>query len=207
RIQDAIDGNLSRIPSSGSLIVAANHPHGALDGLLLAAIVRRRRHDVRILTNFLLSRIPELEEFCFFVDPFGGCASKARSQAGLRAAHLWLKRGGALIIFPAGEVAHRFDRAMPGRRDSEWHTTVGRLSLAARAPVLPVFIEGSNSKLFYAAGRVHPMLRTALLPRELLNKQGTCVTLRVGDVIAARELGQAAPDASAATSRIHSAVD
>ena len=207
RIQSVIEGDLSRIPSSGPLIVAANHPHGALDGLLLAAIIRRRRHDVRILTNFLLSRIPDLEEFCFFVDPFGGPASKARSQAGLRAAHLWLKQGGALIIFPAGEVAHRFDRATPGRRDSEWHTTVGRLSLAAGASVLPVFIEGTNSRLFYAAGRVHPMLRTALLARELLNKQGSCVTLRVGAAIAARELGQGPSDASAATYRIRSAVE
>jgi len=206
-IQDAVDGDLSRIPSNGPLIVAANHPHGGLDGLLLTSLMRRRRNDVRILTNFLLSRIPELEGLCFFVDPFGGPAAKARSQAGLRAAHLWLKQGGALIMFPAGEVAHRFDHGMSGRRDSEWHTTVGRLALAARASVLPVFIEGTNSKLFYAAGRVHPMLRTAFLARELLKKQGSCVTLRVGDAMTAGELGQAPSDAAAATRAIRVAVE
>ncbi len=54
------------------LIVASNHPHGALDGLVLASILLRHRSDVRILTNHLLARIPELADLCFFVDPFGG---------------------------------------------------------------------------------------------------------------------------------------
>src|SRR5262249_7259555 len=39
------------------------------------------------------------------------------------------------------------------------------------------------------------------------NKHGSCVTLRVGDVMAARELEQAPSNAATATSRIRSAVD
>ena len=95
------------IPSRGPLVIASNHPHGALDGLALASVLRAVRPDIRILTNHLLSRIPELADVCFFVDPFGGPAAGARSRAGLRAAHLWLRNGGALIVFPAGEVAHQ----------------------------------------------------------------------------------------------------
>jgi len=64
--------DISRIPTSGPLIVAANHPHGLLDGLVLIDLVRRARPDVRVLTNRLLARIPELREFCLFVDPFNG---------------------------------------------------------------------------------------------------------------------------------------
>ena len=69
------DTELDVIPASGPLLVASNHPHGALDGLLLASIVGRKRSDVRVLTNHLLSRIPDLSELCFFVDPFGGPTS------------------------------------------------------------------------------------------------------------------------------------
>jgi hypothetical protein len=82
---------VASIPERGPLVVAANHPHGALDGLLLLSVIRRVRPDIRVLTNHLLSRIPELADLCFFVDPFGGPAATARSQSGLRAAHLWLR--------------------------------------------------------------------------------------------------------------------
>src|SRR6516162_1304466 len=83
------------VPAFGPVLVVSNHPHGVLDGLLLASVIRRSRSDVRILTNHLLSRIPELAELCFFVDPFGGPTATARSQAGLRPAHLWVRNGGA----------------------------------------------------------------------------------------------------------------
>ena len=36
------------------------------------AALRRVRPDIRVLTNQLLARIPELRECCLFVDPFDG---------------------------------------------------------------------------------------------------------------------------------------
>jgi len=174
--------DIDAIPTHGPLVIAANHPHGAVDGLALASILRRTRPDVRLLANRLLARIPELQELCFFVDPFGGAAADARSRPGLRAAHLWLKTGGALIVFPSGEVAH--DRRPDGSyADSPWHPTVARLVQATGAQVVPAFIAGANSKGFYAAGRVHPALRTLLLPRELLKKRGQTVTVRLGPAL------------------------
>jgi putative hemolysin len=200
------DTELDLIPLNGPLLVASNHPHGALDGLLLASIVGRKRSDVRVLTNHLLSRIPDLSELCFFVDPFGGPTASARSQVGLRAAHLWLKNGGALVVFPSGEVAHR--RGAAGSRiDSPWRSTIGRLALTTGAQVLPAFIDGANTRWFYAAGRVHPALRTALLARELLNKRGTAVTVRLGVPLAARDLVDTAGDAAGATASIRRAVE
>ena len=200
------DSELGMIPARGPLLVASNHPHGVLDGLLLASIVGRKRSDVRVLTNHLLSRIPDLSDLCFFVDPFCGPTAGARSQAGLRAAHLWLRSGGALVIFPSGEVAHR--RGPSGSRiDSPWRSTVGRLALTTGAQVLPAFIDGANTRWFYAAGRVHPALRTALLARELLNKRGTAVTVRLGVPLATRDRVGTAGDPAAATASIRQAVE
>jgi putative hemolysin len=193
------------IPHRGPLVIAANHPHGALDGLLLASVLRDARPDVRILANHLLSRIPELAELCFFVDPFGGPTAAARSQAGLRAAHVWLKRGGSLIVFPAGEVAHT-RRPDESYADSPWRPTIGRMVLATGAQVMPAFIEGVNSRFFYAAGRVHPALRTALLARELLKKRGRAITVRLAQPMAARDLA-VTDDAARATQVIRSAVE
>lgn len=186
------------IPATGPLIVAANHPTGAMDGLVLAETVRRRRSDVRILANRLLARIPELAESCFFVDPFGGPGAAGRSRAGLRSAHLWLRAGGALVMFPSGEVA-----GLEG--EAAWNEALGRLALATHARVLPVFLDAHNSRLFYTASRIHPQLRTALLARELLNKRGTRVRVFVGHSIEPRQIA-AAGSPTAATNVVRAAV-
>ena len=176
----SVDGHgLDLIPLRGPVVIVANHPHGALDGLVLMSLVRRVRHDVKLLANRLLARIPELHGSCYFVDPFKDATSAERSRSGLRAAHLWLRHGGALIVFPSGEVAHRpgVSASDSTREESDWSSTAGRLAAATRASVVPASIHGENSRIFYAAGRLHRLLRTALLPRELLNKRGATVTV------------------------------
>lgn len=178
--------DLAHLPARGPLVIAANHPHGVLDGLALATLVRKRRSDVRVLTNHLLARIPELDDLCFWVDPFGGRTAASRSRAGLRAAHRWLASGGALIVFPAGEVAHAGRHVDGTYVDSAWSVTAFRLAQATGADITPAFICGTNSATFYAAGRVHPALRTALLARELLRKQGQEVTVRFGPPVSTR---------------------
>jgi len=174
----AEDADLASIPVRGPVVIAANHPHGALDGLLLLDLVRRVRPDVRVLANRLLQRIPELRDSCFFVDPFDGPEAAARSRAGLRAAHLWLRRGGALVVFPSGEVGHTW--ADGSLVDGTWKTTFERLAHATGARIVPAFIEGRNSRMFYAAGYLHPWFRTALLGRELVGKRGQTIRVRIG---------------------------
>ena len=172
-------GGVEHIPSDGPVIVAANHPHGALDGLVLADAVHRLRYDVRLVANRVLSRIPELRSICFFVDPFEIPGAATRSTAGLRAAQAWLRDGGVLILFPAGEVAYRRD-ANATLRERMWSPTLGRLAAATGAVIVPAFIAGENSRWFYRAGRVHPLLRTLMLGRELLRARDTRITVRIG---------------------------
>jgi putative hemolysin len=123
----------------------------------------------------------------------------------LRAALQWLARGGCVALFPAGEVAHatRHDGRIV---DSSWHTTAAALARRTGAPVLPLFFDGQNSPLFRAAGRVHPLLRTALLPRELLAKRGRRVRVRIGAPLPAQTL-QAAGTAVEGTHLLRTAVE
>jgi putative hemolysin len=79
--------------------------------------------------------------------------------------------------------------------------------LTTGAQVLPAFVEGTNTRLFYAVGRVHPTLRTALLARELLNKRGQAVRVRLGVPLAARSLAGSSADAISATEAIRRAVE
>jgi putative hemolysin len=91
--------------------------------------------------------------------------------------------------------------------DSSWRSTVGRLATSTSARVLPVHIEGGNGKWFYTAGRIHPFLRTSLPARELLNRRGTSVVVRLGFGVPATELALNAATPDAVTSRIRAAVE
>jgi putative hemolysin len=124
----------------------------------------------------------------------------------LRAAHLWVRNGGALIAFPSGEVAHQ--RQPDGSHvDSPWSATIGRIALSTGAQIVPAFIAGGNTKRFYAAGRVHPYLRTALLAREALNTRGQRLTIRLGGPMTLRNRPDVTSDADAATQAIREAVE
>src|SRR5579859_6010655 len=62
--------DLARVPPSSATVVVANHPFGILDGILLGALLLKVRPDLKILTNYLLTGIPELDEYCIPLDPF-----------------------------------------------------------------------------------------------------------------------------------------
>ncbi|MHB8813641.1 MAG: lysophospholipid acyltransferase family protein [Steroidobacteraceae bacterium] len=175
--------DLDRIPCEGGVTITANHPFGGLDGLLAIAAIGRRRRDLRILANAELARIEELRSLIVPVDPFGGAKAARANVVGLRQALRWLEGGGALLVFPAGEVSHLHLRSA-SITDPPWSATSARLVRMAGVPVVPLYIAGANSVLFQIAGLLHPRLRTLLLPAELANKTGARVHTRIGAPIA-----------------------
>lgn len=187
------DGGICRVPASGPLIVVANHPFGALDGIILTAMLRRVRADVRLLANYLLHCIPEMHATTFFVDPFDTPGSVQRNRTSMRAALEWLRAGGVLGVFPAGEVSH-LTIATRTVTDPRWNNVAARLAWKTGAAVLPVYFEGRNSGLFQAAGLLHPRLRTALLPRELLGRRNKRVVAHIGSPITAERLAKIGSD-------------
>src|SRR5579863_1277685 len=144
RVEFAVsDSDLARIPENGPAIVTSNHPFGLLDGAVLGALLTRVRPDVKVLTNFLLAGIPELHEYCIFVDPFGAADSVVRNRRGVRQALEWLAGGGMLAMFPSGEISH-FQLRDLGIADSEWNSMASRLVRMTDAAAVPVFIPGNN---------------------------------------------------------------
>ncbi|HTP85670.1 MAG TPA: lysophospholipid acyltransferase family protein [Bryobacteraceae bacterium] len=174
--------DLARIPAKGPVVVVANHPFGMVEGLVIAAAMERVRPDVRIMANHLLAAMPEARERMIMVDPFDRPGSARRNLASMRAAMEWLRGGGMLVLFPAGEVSH-FDFSRRGITDPEWNDAAVRLAGRVNAPIVPVRFTGNNSALFHMLGFVHPTLRTAMLPHELWNKRGRPVSMRIGQPV------------------------
>lgn len=182
-VRCVVSGRTQDIPDRGPVVVVSNHPQGALDGLALLSVVLSRRRDVRVLGNHLLARIPEVATMLVPVDVVGGAAARPANASALREALRWLRGGGCLCVFPAGEVAHRGWGLRAG--EGPWHRSVHWLATRSGASRVRCTIDGDNGWLFRIAGRVHPRLRTALLPRMLLAKRATTVRLRVEPPIAA----------------------
>ena len=97
---------MERIPRSGPVIVVANHPFGGIEGIILSALLHSVRPDVKLMANFILERIPDLREHMIFVDPFERQDSFKMNMKPLKDSIRWLKGGGMLGVFPAGEVSH-----------------------------------------------------------------------------------------------------
>jgi len=189
-------GDLARIPATGPLAIVANHPFGMLEAAILAAILSRVRSDVKFMANSMLAAIPQMHDRFIFVNPFGGREAILQNRAPLRSCVEWLRGGGALAVFPAGEVS-RLDLRRRAVVDPPWSPAVARLIRAAGCPALPVFFRGANSLGFHLLGAVHPRLGTAALPRELLNKRGRTIDLRIGRLVPARALRALASDEDA----------
>lgn len=175
-------GSLTAITDQGGLVIVANHPFGGIDGLILGLLLKQVRNDVKILANGFLKRIPALESLIIDVDPINKKASMQKNAMSLKKAVRYVKDGGCLIIFPAGEVSHL---KLSEQRivDSEWSITVAKLVKLSKSPVLPFYFHGNNSLNFQLWGLIHPLIRTLLLPRELLKKVNSDIQLDIGQLI------------------------
>jgi putative hemolysin len=171
-----------KIPTDGPLLVIANHPFGGVDGLILGALLTSARSDVKLLANYLLGRMPEIRPWLIPVDPFAGKNAKTRNIEPLRETVRWLKSGGVVGSFPSGTVSflQMYYRQIS---DPEWSRHIAILLRKTRASALPIYFEGRNSAIFQLLGLVHPLLRTAMLPRELVNKSGRTLRVRIGKPI------------------------
>ena len=186
---------LERIPAEGGFITVSNHPYGGVDGLILNAVFGARRPDMKILTTFLLARIPSLK--CVYIPVDNLSAGGARSISGIRTALGHLAEGKPLGLFPSGEVStwqkgEKRTAKGPGKviEDRPWAENIIKLIKKSGMPVIPVYFDGTHSKTFHLLGRIHPRLRTIRLPHELFNKRGTHVQVRIGQPIPAEEIAQ-----------------
>ncbi len=182
---DSVDR--ARIPFTGSTVVVANHPYGLLDSAVLAVLLRSVRPDIKILTNSLLSDIPDLQRHCIFVDAFQSDHSNEVQRRAYREAQVWLQRGGLLAVFPAGEVSRL---QVPAARivDPTWNDTTIRLIRRTRAAALPVYFPGYNNIGFQLLSMLNPKARTAFLLQEFLQQEGKTVEVRVGGAVPAVEI-------------------
>lgn len=158
---------VARIPRSGPVVLVANHPHGLVDGMVLADLVGRVRTDYRILTRAILSGIDASASSFMIPVPFPHEPDAQSRMIAMRAqAMAHLGAGGLVAVFPSGVVASAERWGGPAV-EAEWNVFTAKMIRLSGATVLPVFFPGSNSRAYQVAARLSPVLRQGLLLHEI----------------------------------------
>ena len=178
---------IARIPRKGPLIVVANHPHGLVDGMVLAELIGRVREDYRILTRSLLTGVKEVERFTIPV-PFPHEEDAQRKSIAMRKAAMdHLAEDGAIVLFPSGVVAA--SRTLFGPAvEAEWNPFTSKMIQRSGAVVLPIFFPGQNSRAYQIANKLSATVRQGLLIHEVVHSLNRPQRPVVGEVLDRAEI-------------------
>ncbi len=169
----------ARIPDEGRLICVANHPLGGLDGLALLKAIGEIRADVKIIANDILLNLDGISELLLPINVF----SRRPQRGHVSRIDKALENDEAVIFFPAAEVSRLGWR---GIRDRRWQKGPLHFAQKHNAPVLPIFVRGKNSLLFYVLSLLNKRLSMFLLAHEIFRKRTKTITLKVGNSISSK---------------------
>ena len=160
---------LARIPTDGPVVLVANHPHGLVDGMILADLIGRRRPDYRILTRALLTGLDESAAGYMIPVPFPYDPDAQEKMLQMRALAMeHLAQKGLIALFPSGAVAASQSMWGPAI-EGEWNVFTAKMIRTSGATIVPLYFTGANSRLYHIANRISPVLRQGLLLHEVVH--------------------------------------
>ena len=178
---------ISRIPKKGPLVIVANHPHGLVDGMVLAELIGNVRTDYKILTRSLLTGVMQIDQFMIPV-PFDHEENALQKSLEMRRfAMKHLENDGVLVLFPSGKVASS-DTIFGSVVEGEWSPFTAKLIQKSNADVLPIFFPGSNSRMYQIANQISATLRQGLLIYEVVHAMNKPQKPVVGNLIKQDEI-------------------
>ena len=170
------DKDIQNIPSSGRVIIIANHPLGSLDALALIKLISNVRKDIKVVANDFLEAITPIKNILININNF----QPRQKKESIAEIYATLDTEKALIIFPSGEVS----RATPtGIKDKQWHKGFLKFAKKGNAPILPIFIGGKNSKTFYSVSALNKKLSALLLAHEMFKQKNKSIQMIAGELI------------------------
>ncbi len=173
---------LDYIPKDGPLVVVSNHPHGLIDGIVMAHLMGHARDDYKILTRSLLCHVPRIDKYLLpvsFPHEEGAIQNNIHTR---KVAIQHLKDGGCVALFPSGTVATS-DTWFGPAIDSDWMTFTAKMIRQSGAQVLPVYFPGQNSRWFQIANKLSTILRQSLLLHEIAFAMKKEQPVKVGKLI------------------------
>ncbi len=169
------------IPESGRFVFASNHPVGGMDALSILSTIYRHFHKVVSPSNELFENIPQLVPIVLGINVFGKNTRETAEKL-----NQLFESDVQIMIFPAGEVSRRIKGIIS---DVPWQKSFISKAVQYKRDIIPVYIGGRNSNLFYIIANLRKVLgiklyiETALLPREMMRQRNSPVYLTIGKPI------------------------
>lgn len=173
--------NPENIVKTGGVIFASNHPLGGLDGMGLIHAVGQKRKDVKFIVNDILMALTTLDGIFIGVNKHGKNVSTSLAIIEeLYASDM------AVIIFPAGLVSRKQKGEI---LDLEWKKSFISKAKKHQKNIVPVHIDGQNTKKFYnlALWRkrlgIKANIEMFYLIDEMFKQRGKTLTMTFGEQI------------------------
>ncbi len=174
---------IQSLPENTGAIIVANHPFGGADAIALCSLCAEYRpDDSKILANSVVYHAPKFPNYLLPLKILGEPNAARHNLKTLKTATEHVKNGGLLGVFPAGGVS-RYQSDQEEITDAPWSEHIARIALRAKVPVIPVKFFGRNPLWYQLLGRIHPLLRAAMIPRALLIMKHQTIKFRSGAVI------------------------
>ena len=178
---------ITKIPKKGSLVITANHPHGLVDGMVIAELIGKVRTDYKILTRSLLTGVKQIDQFMIPV-PFDHEEDALKKSLEMRKSAMdHLENGGVVVIFPSGKVASS-ETMFGDVIEGDWNPFTAKLIQKSGANVVPIFFPGSNSRIYQIANQISATLRQGLLIYEVVHAMNKPQKPLVGSLIKQDEI-------------------
>jgi len=142
---EVVAKNYDLLPREGRYIVVSNHPLGGMDGMALMHLVGKKRTDLKFISNDILLEMPSLRELFAPVNMHGRSTHDT-----VRILDELFSSDQVVLIFPAGLVSRK---QKGGIYDLEWKKTFITKAIKYERDIVPVHIDGKNSRFFYNLAR------------------------------------------------------
>lgn len=170
---------LEHLPAQGTIVIVANHPAGIADGIATWDALKSRRQDLTFFANRdAIRAAPGLADSIIPVEWIETKRTHERSREMVRQTLRAFRGQRVVVIFPSGRLARPTIRGLVER---EWLPTAVSIAQKYQSPILPMYIEGRNSWLYYLLCLVNDELRDMTLFRELFNKRFQTYRVRLGE--------------------------
>ncbi len=169
---------LENLPNNEKCFFASNHPFGILDGLILTSIVNHKYGHLKAIANDAFDFIPQLKPFIISVNVYG-----QSSKGHVTVLENTYQSNIPITHFPAGAVS----RITAGKiQDEVWQKSFVKKAIQHKRDIVPFFIHGKNSNLFYSVYRIRKWLgidqniELILLPSEMFKKRNKTIKVNIG---------------------------